>query len=63
MVRKQEACCAFMRFDLREERGTHLTIVVPQQAREAANEWLAHFAPELVRSQISSSPTQKEIVL
>jgi len=46
-----------------DERSTHLTIVVPQEACEAANKWFAHVAPELARSQISSSPTQKEIVL
>ncbi len=61
MVRQEEACCAFLRFDLRvDEGGVHLTITAPEEAREAANELFAHFAPELARSQSLASSTQKE---
>jgi hypothetical protein len=50
MVGKEQACCAFLRFDLREDvRGVHLSITAPPDAREAANELFAHFAPELAR--------------
>jgi hypothetical protein len=61
MVRKEEACCAFLHFDLREDaQGVHLSITAPENVREAANELFAHFAPELAASQ--SSATQKETV-
>jgi hypothetical protein len=48
MVRKEEACCAFLHFDL------------PENASEATHDLFAHFAPELTASQ--SSATQKEPV-
>jgi len=49
--------------DLHEDaRGVHLTTTAPNEAREVANELLAHFAPELARSQLPSSSTQKEPV-
>ena len=38
MVRREQTCCAFLRFDLRE--STHrisLSITAPEQAREAAD--------------------------
>lgn len=61
MVRKEEACCAFLHFDLREDaRGVHVSITAPERAREAANELFAHFAPELAASR--STSTQKETV-
>jgi len=61
MVRKEEACCAFLHFDLREDtRGVHLSIIAPEDAREAANDLFAHFAPELAASH--SSATQKETI-
>ena len=55
MVRKEEACCAFLHFDLREDvRGVHLSITAPEDAREAANDLFAHFAPELATSHTSA---------
>lgn len=55
MVRKEEACCAFLHFDLREDvRGVHLSITAPEDAREAANDLFAHFAPDLVTSHTSA---------
>jgi hypothetical protein len=63
MVRNEEACCAFLRFDLRSDaRGIHLTITAPEGARETANELFAYFAPELAHSTPQSPPTQKEPV-
>ena len=63
MVGKEEVCCAFLRFDLREDtRGVHLTITAPEEAREATNALFAHFAPELARSQSLPSSTEKESV-
>lgn len=63
MVGKEQACCAFLRFDLREDaRGVHLSITAPEEAREAANDLFAHFAPELARSRSQSPSTRKEPV-
>jgi hypothetical protein len=63
MVRNEEACCAFLRFDLRSAaRGIHLTITAPEGARETANELFAYFAPEVAHSTPQSPPTQKEPV-
>ncbi len=63
MVRKEEACCEFLRFDLREAaNGIHLTITAPEEAREAANELFAHFTPELARSEVPPSRMQRESV-
>jgi hypothetical protein len=70
MVQKEQACCGFLRFDLREDsRGVHLTITAPEQAREAATELFRHFAPELARfapelarsPKHSSSPREQSI--
>ncbi|TCU68274.1 hypothetical protein EDE08_109327 [Bradyrhizobium sp. R2.2-H] len=49
MVRKEQACCGFMQFDLRESAsGVHLSITAPEDAVEAAHELFAHFAPDTV---------------
>jgi hypothetical protein len=38
MVRKEEDCCGFLNFDLREvEQEVRLTITAPEEAREAAD--------------------------
>lgn len=38
MVRKEQDCCAFLKFDLREgQTDVRLTITVPEKAREAAD--------------------------
>ena len=56
MVRKEEACCAFLHFDLRDDaHGVQLTITAPEAAREVANELFAHFAPELAHSHSPSA--------
>ena len=63
MVREEEACCAFLRFDLREDAGgIHLTVAAPEEARDAANELFAHFAPEWRLSPAASSPGEQEQV-
>jgi hypothetical protein len=37
MVRKEQQCCAFLTFDLRQDaRTVHLTITAPEEARGAA---------------------------
>jgi len=61
MVRKEEACCFFLRFDLFEDaHGIHLSVIAPEEARAAARELFIHFAPELARSELLPSPSQKE---
>jgi hypothetical protein len=63
MVQKEQACCGFLRFDLREDaRGVHLTITAPEQAREAATELFWHFAPEPARSPKHSSLPREESI-
>jgi hypothetical protein len=56
MVRKEQLCCAFLTFDLREtEDGIHLTVTAPEEARDAADMLFDHFAPgALDRSQEAS---------
>lgn len=61
MVDKEQACCAFMQFDLHEDaRGVHLTMTAPENARAAAHDLFAHFAPELAATAQSTSQ-QKEL--
>jgi hypothetical protein len=52
MVRKEQECCAFLRFDL-TARGDeiHLLITAPEAARGAADNLFAHFAPELASAR------------
>ena len=61
MVRKEEACCAFLEFQLHEDAGgVHLAVTAPAETRAAAEDLFAHFAPQLATSQLSA--TQKETV-
>jgi hypothetical protein len=54
MVRQEEACCAFLAFDLSEEGGAvRVTITAPEEARAAADTVFAPFAP----SATASAPT------
>ncbi len=47
LVEKEQACCSFLRFDLREEPDAiRLTITAPEEAREAADTLFDHFAPD-----------------
>jgi hypothetical protein len=44
-VRREQACCGFLRFDVRESAdAVHLTITAPPEAESAADELFAHFA-------------------
>ncbi|MDW9619217.1 hypothetical protein [Sinorhizobium meliloti] len=46
LVRKETECCAFLDFDLKEDRdGVRLRITAPEAARDAADTLFAHFAP------------------
>jgi hypothetical protein len=61
MIRKEKSCCPFLRFDLHEDAsGIHLTIAAPEDARAAAEDLFAHFAPEFASSKTSN--TQEETV-
>ena len=43
-VRREQACCGFLRFDLRESADAiHLTITAPLEAQSAADDVFAHF--------------------
>lgn len=44
LVRRERACCGFLRFDVRESADeVHLTITAPPEAKSAADELFAHF--------------------
>jgi hypothetical protein len=44
LVRQEQECCGFLRFDVREDAdAVRLTIVAPPEAREAAGELFDHF--------------------
>ncbi|WP_157885117.1 hypothetical protein [Neorhizobium galegae] len=48
LVAKETECCAFLDFDLKEERyGVRLRITAPEAARDAADDLFAHFAPTI----------------
>jgi hypothetical protein len=43
-VRREQACCGFLRFDVRESAdAVHLTITAPPEAESAADDLFAHF--------------------
>jgi hypothetical protein len=44
LVRREQACCGFLRFDVRETAdAVHLTITAPPAAQSAADDLFAHF--------------------
>ncbi len=46
MVRREQDCCAFLTFEVRETRdGVRLTITAPERARGAADDLFAPFLP------------------
>lgn len=52
MVRKEQECCSFLRFDLSVANGeVHLLITAPELAREAADILFDHFAPDLAPAE------------
>ena len=43
-TRREQACCGFLRFDVRENAAAiRLTITAPPEAQSAADELFAHF--------------------
>lgn len=52
MVRKENECCTFLRFDL-SARGddVHLLITAPDAAKDAADMLFDHFAPDLASAK------------
>ncbi|WP_254633909.1 hypothetical protein [Mesorhizobium sp. GbtcB19] len=53
LMRKEQACCAFLTFDLKtNSREVILTITAPSEAGEAADLLFDHFAPELAASNV-----------
>jgi len=66
MVRREQACCAFLTFTLREDAdATRLTIVAPEAAREGADVLFAPFQSTLVpRSACAcAAPPETEAAL
>jgi hypothetical protein len=54
MVRKEEACCAFLAFELGEADGeVRLTITAPEKARDVADGLFEQFVPSPVSSRSS----------
>jgi len=52
MVRKEQECCAFLRFDLSVANdAVHLLITAPEAALEAADMLFNHFAPDLAPAE------------
>jgi hypothetical protein len=52
LVRKEQTCCAFLEFDLRNNSSSILlTITAPKSAADAADMLFDHFAPELAASK------------
>jgi hypothetical protein len=46
MVRREQECCAFLRFDLEEDAlAVRLTITAPEEARDTADMLFATFVP------------------
>ncbi|MGH6894940.1 MAG: hypothetical protein ACREJ5_00095 [Geminicoccaceae bacterium] len=44
LVRREKACCGFLRFDVRESAdAVHLNITAPPEAKGAADELFTHF--------------------
>src|SRR5262245_12825833 len=55
MVRKEQACCAFLAFDLREEpQGVRLRIRAPEEAREVADMLFAQFIASAGTARLAS---------
>lgn len=50
LVTKEAECCAFLSFNLQVGEAVQLTITAPEDAASAADEFFAHFAPELART-------------
>jgi hypothetical protein len=61
LVRKEQTCCAFLRFEMREDAtGVYLSVTAPERARDAADLLFAHFAPDLAPCSSTSTRLTKE---
>jgi len=55
LVLIEQACCAFLTFDLTHEAtGVFVTITAPQAAAAAADDLFAHFAPSSFKLETSA---------
>ena len=53
LVRREQRCCAFLRFELaKSEREVRLTVAVPAQASDSVDELLSYFEPAPGRSAL-----------
>ena len=60
-MRKEQSCCAFLAFDLKENTaGVLLTITAPGSAADAADALFDHFAPELAAPKLMRWPSRHE---
>lgn len=56
MVRKEQECCAFLSFEITEDRNAvRLTITAPERAREATDALFEQFLPSSLASGASTS--------
>lgn len=64
LTHEEQACCAFLQFDIQDDGlGVDLTITAPEDARAAADDLFAQFAPELALSDQPTLPPRKEYAL
>jgi hypothetical protein len=56
LMRKEQACCSFLTFDLKTNpHAVVLTVTAPQEAAEAADLLFDHFAPERAASNLKET--------
>ncbi|WP_179040451.1 hypothetical protein [Rhizobium leguminosarum] len=56
LVLKEKECCAFLDFDLREDRDSvRLRITAPETARDAADTLFTHFAPPSISRNLETA--------
>ncbi|MGV1955512.1 hypothetical protein ACQZ5G_01330 [Agrobacterium sp. 22-214-1] len=56
LVGKEKECCAFLNFDLREDRdGVRLQVTAPEAARDAADTLFVHFAPPSISRKLETA--------
>ncbi|TCA03811.1 hypothetical protein [Rhizobium leguminosarum] len=56
LVAKETECCAFLDFDLKEDRdGVRLRITAPEAARDATDTLFAHFAPPIKSQNLETA--------
>lgn len=55
MVRKEQACCGFLRFDLSVgDDAVHLSITAPEAASKAVDTLFDHFAPDAASATVAA---------